>query len=233
MKLYHGTSDRYLASILKHGLRPRGRRKKSNWGSYPSRPDCVYLTEAYAPYFAEQATNVKKGERSLIVEVEVDEQDPRLLPDEDFIAQAMASQLKVSIEAVHLGVRNALEGYAHHALDSLRGLGNVCIKGLVSPEAISRYVVVDFSKQTELWQVCLDPSISLLNYRFCGEKYKSVIKWLFGDSEDYSVGFSGLPNADFVRMMERSQPGYGDRIKGMFVNREGIEVHDHGCIEAN
>jgi len=228
MKLYHGTSDRYLASILKGGLRPRGRRKKSNWDSYPSRPDCVYLTEAYAPYFAEQATNVKKGERSLIVEVEIDENDERLLPDEDFIAQALSTQLKVSIDAVHAGVRNSLEGYAHHALDSLAGLGNVCIKGTVSQAAISRYVVVDFKKQTELWQVCLDPSISLMNYRFCGDKYKTVIKWLFGDREDYSIGFSGLPNADFVRMMESSQPGYGDRIKGMFVNREGIEVHGHG-----
>lgn len=230
MKLYHGTTDRYLASILKGGLRPRGRRKKSNWDSYPSRTDCIYLTEAYAPYFAEQATNSRGGERSLIVEVEIDEHDVRLLPDEDFIAQAMSTQLKVSIDAVHAGVRNSLEDYAHHALDSLAGLGNVCIRGTVSHDAITRYVVVDFKKQTELWQVCLDPSISLMNYRFCGEKYKSVIAWLFGDRPDFQLGFPGLPNAAFISQMSASQPGFSERASAMFANRAGIEVIERTAI---
>ena len=227
MKLYHGTSDRYLSSILQHGLRPRGRRKNSNWKTYPSRHDCVYLTQAYAPYFAEQATNIEKGERSLIIEVEIDEHDERLLPDEDFISQALASQLKVSIESVHEGVRNCLEGYAHHAIDSLHGLGNACIKGRVFPEAIARYAIVDFTKQTELWQVCLDPSISIMNYRFCGEKYRSVIAWIFGDRDDFEVfGFSDA----IVDQMEAAHPGYRDRAKSLFTNRNGIEVHSNGCV---
>lgn len=233
MKLYHGTSDRNLDSILRHGIRPRGRRKKSNWDSYPSRTDCVYLTNSYAAYFAEQSADRKKGERSLVVEVEIDETDSRLLPDEDFIAQAIATRLKVSIESVHRGIRDSLEGYAHHALDSLAGLGNVCLKGTVKPESIIRYAIVDFTKQKELWQFCLDPSISLLNYRFCGDKYRSVIEWLFGDREDFRLGLSGLTNAQHIEMMSKAYEGYAETIKGLFTNREGIEVHTHGCISTN
>jgi hypothetical protein len=233
MKLYHGTSDRYLDSILRHGIRPRGRRKKSNWDSYPSRQDCVYLTNSYAAYFAEQSADRKKGERSLVVEVEIDESDSRLLPDEDFIAQAIATRLKVSIESVHRGVRDALEGYAHHALDSLTGLGNVCLKGTVKPESITRYAIVDFAKQQELWQFCLDPSISLLNYKFCGDKYRSVIQWLFGDREDFRLGLSGLTNEQHIEMMSKVYEGYTESIKGLFTNREGIEVHTHGCTSTH
>lgn len=229
MKLYHGTSDRYLDSILRHGIRPRGRRKKSNWDSYPSRADCVCLTNAYAAYFAEQSADRKKGERSLVIEVDVDETDSRLLPDEDFIAQAISTRLKVSIESVHRGIRDSLEGYAHHALDSLTGLGNVCLKGTVKPESITRYAIVDFAKQQELWQFCLDPSISLLNYRFCGDKYRSVIEWLFGDREDFRLGLSGLTNEQHIEMMSKVYEGYTESIKGLFTNREGIEVHTHGC----
>jgi hypothetical protein len=227
MKLYHGTSERYLDSILRHGIRPRGRRKKSNWDAYPSRPDCVYLTNSYAAYFAERAA--AKGEKSLIVEVDVDEHDSRLLPDEDFIAQAMAKQLKVSIESVHRGIRDSLEGYAHHAMDSLTGLGNVCLKGTV--KSVTRYAIIDFSKQAELWQFCLDPSISTLNYMFCGEKYRSVISWLFGDRDDFSLGYSGLTNQQHIGMMEGVRPEYADFVRGLFANREGIEVHDHKAVD--
>lgn len=235
MKVYHGTAAKSLASILRHGLRPRGKRKQSNWESYPSREDCVYLTEAYAPYFAWMATDSKTGERSLksserslIVEVDLSVLDQsRLLPDEDFIAQAMASQLKVSIESVHEGIRNALEGYAHHAMDSLACLGNICHKGRIPAAAITRYVTIDFSKQQALWSACLDPTISLLNYRFCGDKYKSVIAWLFGDRDDFCVGHPGVDNEAYLAMVEKLQPGFAEQAKAMFANRQGIEVYVH------
>lgn len=222
MKLYHGTSEARLDSILSRGLRPRGKRSKGNWDSYPSRHDCVYLTDAYAPYFAWSAT--KKGGRSAIIEVDVPES--RLLPDEDFIAQALASQTGLDIDHFHASVRDDLDGYKHHAMDSLRGLGNACHKGVIRPAAITRYVVVDFDKQRDLHQSCLDPSISILNYRFCGEKYKSIIAWLFGDRDDYIVGF-GESSLD---VMESIHPGYKARVEGLFTNREGIEVHSHGCV---
>ena len=58
LKLYHGTSSRFLDRILKHGIKPRGK-GTSQWDKFPSRPDLVYLTTAYPFYFAIQA--IKKG----------------------------------------------------------------------------------------------------------------------------------------------------------------------------
>lgn len=221
MNLYHGTSSRNLASILRSGIRPRGRRS-GNWEQYPSRKDLVYLTTAYAPYFAWHSADGE--EQAVIIEVCRDGlSDLNLYPDEDFVAQALANQLKVSIDAVHRGVRDCIEGYQHHANDSIECLGNVSHKGTVPASCITRYVTVDLNQQRDLHQICLDPSISIMNYRFCGAKYRSVIAWLFGDRPDFDVGY-GVPNEDYIMMMEQKFPGYADQVRGLFENRSGIEV---------
>ena len=71
-KLYHGTSERYLSSILSNGLLPRTiSNQRSNWEhSIESSDDRVYLTKGYAPYFAYSAC--EENERWLIVEVDKD-----------------------------------------------------------------------------------------------------------------------------------------------------------------
>jgi hypothetical protein len=224
--LYHGTGGRNLASILKNGIKPRGR-SKGNWEQYPSRKDLVYLSAAYAPYFAWHSVESVGSERALIVEVDAGRLcESSILPDEDFIAQCMAQQLKVSISSIHRGIRDALEGYQHHALDSLTHLGNVSHKGAVQPSAITRYVTIDLKSQRDLAWACMDPSISLVNYKICGGKYRSIISWLFGDREDFEVG-AGLPNNEYIEMMERLRPGYEEQVRCLFKNREGIEVHTH------
>ncbi|MGW8177299.1 MAG: hypothetical protein ACWGQW_00660, partial [bacterium] len=58
MKLYHGTSARVARKAGQQGLKPRGKRK-SNW-DVPSRSDLVYLTLAYAAYFAAVASKPKE-----------------------------------------------------------------------------------------------------------------------------------------------------------------------------
>ena len=107
MKLYHGTSGVFLDIILEQGLLPRADSGYPNtWGDYPSHPDCVYLSTAYAPYFAAvKATQVSKAMRQggdstlrqveearrwCIIEVELedlDEDDMR--PDEDYLTQGL------------------------------------------------------------------------------------------------------------------------------------------------
>lgn len=217
MKLYHGTSSKHLDSILSKGIRPRGRRK-GNWESFPSRPDMVYLTNSYAPYFALQSCD--KMEKALIVEVEVDETG--LYPDEDFIAQVLASQEQRPLEEVHEEVREGLEAYKHHAKDSLEGLGNCSHKGVVPAGNVRRMCLVDFTKRSDLAIMSMDPSISVMNYRFCGSKYRSVISWLFGDRKDFELGIGG--NEMWIEMIEKQQPGYRESIGATFLNREGIEV---------
>ena len=218
MILYHGTSARHLPSILSEGLRPRGRRK-GNWSEYPSRRDMVYATKAYAPYFGIQALDDKSDNRVLIVEIDVDESN--LYPDEDFIAQALAHQRKCSIQDVHAEVRKSLEDYRHHWTDSVNGLGNAAHLGVIEPFRIRRLCTFDLSKQREMAMIC-DPQISVMNYRFCGERYRSVTAWFFGDRRDFLLG--ATDNAMHVAMMERHQPGYGEQVERLFGNRDGIEV---------
>jgi hypothetical protein len=217
--LYHGTSERHLGSILRDGIKPRGR-KRGNWKPYPSIAGHVYLTEAYAGYFATVAA--KKGERALIVEVCL-EDDSRLYPDEDFIAQALAAQNKRSIEVYHDEVVKTIACYRDYVQASLDGLGNVSHRGVIPPPAISRYVLVDTKKQSDVIMLALDPTISLMNYRFCGEKYRTINSWLFGDRSDFSLGFAGQDNEAYLAMMPAE---YRDHAERLFANREGIEVVD-------
>lgn len=82
MILFHGTSDKFLKSIQKHGLVPRGLSGKSTYeGKLESLPDRVYLTDVYAPQFGLIAVD-KHGGNLMIVGVKVEES--RLLPDSDF-----------------------------------------------------------------------------------------------------------------------------------------------------
>jgi hypothetical protein len=226
MKLYHGTTAELLPAISEKGIVPRGRRR-GNWKNYPSRNDMVYMTVAYPLFFAFQA--FQKGTHALLVEVDSDRlAEESLHPDEDFIAQALSHQRSCSIEDVHSEVRAGLEGYQHHWRDSLAGLGNCCHLGVVPQDAITRYCVVDLEKHKELLLVC-DPSISLMNYKFCGEKYKSLVAWLFGERPDYLIGHGN--NEMHFKMMESHDPGYRAAVEAMFSNRDGIKVFGASDID--
>jgi len=220
--LYHGTNAKNLSSILSKGLRTRGK-KRGNWDAYPSRPDMVYLTTAYAPFFAIQSC--KDGEKALILELDRDRLDEsNLYPDEDFIVQCLAAQNNESIEAIHEDIKDTLECYQHHFKDSINGLGNVCYKGTVDLVSISRYCVIDVSARPDLMMMSLDPSISLMNYRFCGSRYRSIISWIFGDRPDFEIGIGD--NETYLELMERSVPGSRESSLKLFSNREGIEIVD-------
>lgn len=222
MKLYHGTSASRLDSILAHGLKPRAR-KRGNWSRYPSRKDMVYLTTAYAPYFG--VSSLSDNDKTIaIIEVDADVlSEDCLYPDEDFIAQAIAWQKQCPIELVHQEVRDGLEGYRHHWKDSVNGLGNAAHRGAVSALAITRVCTVDLTRQKEMVLIC-DPCISALNYRFCGERYRSITAWLFGDRPDFLLGAGD--NASYFQVMERLQPGFAAMAEKIFSNREGIEVKE-------
>lgn len=221
--LYHGTTTKMLASILPAGLRPRGRRK-GNWKEYPSRPDMVYLTTAYAPYFAlHRASERNKG---VIVEVDASRLDPDLLhPDEDWVAQCLAHQRHQPLAKVHEDVRANLQDYQHHALDSLEAMGNIAYRGVVPPQAISRYAIIPYRLYSPLFWIALDPCISPLNYKFCGAKYRSLISWIMGDREDFDC--DGFGNQT-LEMQERVNPEYVANLRQLWKNRDGILVIKRG-----
>ena len=167
--------------------------------------------------------NISVKTLQLILELDLARIDEsRLYPDEDFIVQAISQQSGKSIEDVHDGIRDALEDYQQHAMISLEHLGNCSHKGGIPRVAVTRYCLIDWAARKDIGGIVLDPSISLMNYRFCGEKYRSIIAWLFGDRKDFEVGLGG--NEAYIEIVERCQPGYRKIVEDMFANRDGIEV---------
>lgn len=87
MKLYHGTTEAVARKALTEGLVPRGALGIESTWDVESHPECIYLTNAYAGYFAANATEL--GDRWGIVEIDSEALCERyLLPDEDFLEQA-------------------------------------------------------------------------------------------------------------------------------------------------
>ena len=91
MRLYHGTSGRWLPNILRAGLEPRGRKvSRSNWKeTVPSNPSCVYFSDCYAPHFAFKAAQENSKAVCAVIEIETDRLPAPnlLLPDEDCLEQ--------------------------------------------------------------------------------------------------------------------------------------------------
>lgn len=220
MKLFHGTCASVVPRVLRDGIRSRGKRK-GNWDKYPSRPDMVYLTAAYACYYGYHAA---KKQAVAVFEVDTERLDKgNLYPDEDFIAQALAHQQGKSLEQVHRVVRRTLSKYQHHWRDSLAGLGNVCYRGAIPAEAITRYAILRDNCCREFQMAALDPSISVINYRLLGDKYRSMMAWLFGDAAEWQIGWSGMSNAEYLATCKKWHPSVPE-IGDLFSNRTGIEV---------
>lgn len=180
MKLYHGTSAKALDSILSQGLLPR-EKSKGNWEhTICSRDDCVYLTSIYAPYFG---INAAEDNQFSILEVETDflEYD-FLLPDEDFLEQATRGQEpKASMEERTKFFRDSLHLYAEHWEKSVLHMGTCCYQDRIDPSAITRAVRVDGKLCQFMLGVAMDPMISIMNHKFCADKYAALTKWFMGD----------------------------------------------------
>jgi hypothetical protein len=187
--VYHGTSELAARRAIESGLRPRGDRS-GNWKhSASSNPDMVYLTAAYAPYFALAA--VDAGKRAAIIEIDLNALDQNLLyPDEDFIEQGLRAKplgKSDNINARNRYVIKHIEEYQENWRLSLDHLGNVCHKGTIPPAAITRIVAFDYRKNGFLASQMLEPTITIANYKFCGEKYRALTRYFMGDEIDASI----------------------------------------------
>ena len=204
MKLYHGTTERVAQLALQSGLRPRGDTGvESHWEDCPSSDDHVYLTVAYAPYFAMGATHEEGSGRWAIIEIDTDRLpygEDWLMPDEDFLEQATRSPedrqrfqelsesqadwtLPADADMVERTrwFREHLHWFSEHWEQSIKGLGNCTYNGEIPPEAITRICFVEPADLNPICNMALDPTITLLNYRMCESKYRSLTQWLFGD----------------------------------------------------
>jgi len=191
MKLYHGTNEESARSIIAGGaIQPRGLSKhKGNWTVVPSHKRRVYLTTAYAPFFA--ACAAKEGGRLVVVEVETDLMERELFrPDEDFLEQATLGRLMSwenplpgqSMEQRTKWFRDHADQYAHCWEDSVAGLGTCSYEGAIPLDAVTKIVAFDPKEAVELAWAFMDPSITLLNYKFCGSKYRAMTRWFAGEA---------------------------------------------------
>lgn len=182
--LSHGTSAAHLDAIRKFGLLPR-QEKPSLWDKCPSDSRCVYLTNAYAFYFAQNACH-DAGEDALIVEVEVNR--GRLDADEDFLGQSSKgteweTDFPDLIERT-LYMREAITKMPNPSRlalmeNGLANLGTVRHNGLIKPEKIKRMARIPNADITRIVLSEFDPTITIMNYRFMGERYREFQQSLF------------------------------------------------------
>jgi hypothetical protein len=227
MKLYHGTSADVARKALDEGLRPRASTgNASQWTECPSREDLVYLTTAYAGYFACNATN--ELEHWGIVEVDTELLDnfaEGLVPDEDWLEQACrrAPDLPPEYEVLDMVGRTAywrerLHGLSHLWEESVKGLGNCAHVGEIWPDAITRVAIFDPKSNPNMAMTAVDPIISVMNYALCQGKYHALIKWFMG--EEVTVpeffGFELIAGT----MPEKQVAAY----EAMIAKRDGLEI---------
>jgi hypothetical protein len=249
MLLYHGTNERVAKLALKEGLLPRDESEsEGNWEhTVPSRSDLVYVTRAYAPYFASCAA--KKG-RWGIVEIDSDKLSrfaidgfTGLLPDEDFLEQG--SRRMKPEEFAHLNsderaelaacktmeertiwFRDYLETFAHLWQNSIDKMGNAAHLGAIEPGAIVRVSLFEPRSNSYVAMACIDPMISIMNYMICGMKYRSFTDWFFRLDEDVVRGIlEGIgPEPSMTKEMRALLEQRDEYAREQLAQRSGLEV---------
>lgn len=220
MRLYHGTNAKFLPKIIKRGIWPRMISARSNWPSFQSRPDMVYLSRAYPMYYAISACG-ESAPKIAIIEVEIDMlQHERLFPDEDVIAQSVAKEFEVPVSVVHFDARDNLEDYQDKWKESILLMGNCCHQGVIPPFSFTRYATWDFEGWHKAVLLSIDPAISILNYQFRGEWYRKFVAWIFGDEK-------WLPHCDEVKQLIDVNSAAKESFefwKEQSLKRDGIKV---------
>ena len=183
--LYHGTSAKHVAAILEKGILPRQSAHGTWTETVDSRHDSVYLTSCYALFYAVYAA---KKDDVAIFEIDLGKLNKKkMLPDEDFLEQAMRSQFPsiMSMKERTEHLRNTLPKYRRHWTKSLEHLGTVAHQGIVPRKAITRYAIVDKKTAVRLIIQAHDPCITLMNHLIMGAKHHQFHQWLFGDAPDF------------------------------------------------
>jgi hypothetical protein len=195
MLLFHGTSGKWIPNILRQGLEPRGRKvMRSNWReTVPSNPNCVYLSDCYAPHFAFNAAGDGDKAVCAVIEIETDRLPVQslLLPDEDCLEQAGRGHDGVpgDMRARTLHYRRQMlrrfSGTDAWKL-SLEYLGTCAYHGIVPPGAITRIVTWPHQPNIKLMLVW-DLSVSLINQQVCGNRYRVLTRKLFDGEFDEPI----------------------------------------------
>lgn len=236
MKLYHGTNAAYLDNIKNNGLVPRAQSKnKGNWShTVASSRDAVYLTDAYAWHFAASATG--KTEIGLILEIDSIWLDPeRLCPDEDFLEQSTRRQSGNGFADPEWSMEKRTRHYrkiARHnpslSQASLEALGTAAYYGTIPWSAVSRYVLLDWSKINIMTKIqAVDSMVSIMNYRFLSDRHRAFTKWFFGDPvtlPEFAGQMFPLDSDNVENELSELLRKRKEAVEKQMIDRSGIEV---------
>jgi hypothetical protein len=179
--LYHGTSLAAWEAIVRAGeLVPRGA-AEGNWShTVVSHEAAIYLSTAYATYFAACAT--REESKGVVIEIDVASlAGEQLCCDEDAYAlldlkhKHAGRHLAELVEQAKLELPTGLE----YAKASLELMGNCAYLGSIPLSAVTRAVSIDWDANPELAHTALEPVISPQNFRFLGDFYIRLTHWLF------------------------------------------------------
>jgi hypothetical protein len=213
MKLYHGTSTRYLSSILENGIVPRGR-KKGNWQhTVPSNPKGVYLTDSLPAHFAIAAC--AKDEPGVMFEIDLDVLDLGLLRvDEDLLEQVNRGK-----DGIGGHVFDRTKYYRKKATTntnwelSLELFGTCLYYGVLDASAIVRYVELDWDAMDPSMYISLaDMSPNYLAHSVMGSRRRAIVRWLFGEE---------ITPDEYTFIID---PEQSEAIREVLSNRGGITV---------
>jgi len=172
--LYHGTSVESAKKINEEGFVPD---KKYNW-QVKSKKGFIYLSKAYAPFYAMNAKS--KSRKRAIVGTCVPKQ--KLYPEDDFLMLVKGKRMYTQEELDRID----LEDYKWLWKKSLEYMGNVSAK----PQDIKVKGIQEFDAEGLI--ITCDPVVGPENYMVCGDYYKGLSKWLY----------EGKNHMDFPRMSD-------------------------------
>ena len=149
---------------------------------FPSATDRVYLTTAYAIYYACCAAKMTNQSRGVVIEV--DPYPGKFVADEDALAQQKWDEEFSWLNDDTLQDRtefwrNNAPEYPGMAWWSQENLGTLAHMGKIPPSQIKKVVTFDITADHLFGH---DPSITLMNYKMLGGRYEAALQ-LFVDSD--------------------------------------------------
>ncbi len=220
MLVYHGTTESAARRIISQGIRPRGNRN-GNW-NIRSSAERVYLTDCYAPAFAQHAA--RGGKRWALVEVDLSRLDTTLLlPDEDFLEQTCRGFDRVPGELAERTAhyRREAGNFRPEWEGCLRSLGTVAYAGVVPPTAVTRVALFAPTFHDSLFLQHLDVTISPLVHERVAKTHRAVTAWFFGETVT-CADFSGLTDD----LIDDLYPKFRLALTDWLARRERVEILD-------
>jgi hypothetical protein len=191
MLLYHGTTTLRARMIEECGvILPRSRHKlRHNYYQMPSNPRSIYLTDAYALYFAYNGLRKQQAPNVTVFEIDGARLDPALLrADEDAVEQVNRGKDGLpedwDMRRRTFYYRDVLDDLEPDAWKkSLQAMGTCQYQAAIPLTAVTRVAHLTKAVHPAFMMAAIDPTITVVNYQIVGNKYKAMLHWLFNGAD--------------------------------------------------